>query len=65
MKNKSFNWLYNTGAFLVLASAIFKIQHWPYSSILFIVGFFTGIFGFEMEIRRLKKKIKELEADQK
>jgi hypothetical protein len=65
MENKSFSWLYNIGAFLVLTSAIFKIQHWPYSQILFIVGFFAGIFGFEMEIRRLKKKIKELEADQK
>ena len=61
----TFRGVYLAGALLVFAGAIFKLQHWPNGPVLFIIGLIVGIFGYEMEIRRLKKMIKELETDQK
>ncbi|MGQ7869004.1 type IX secretion system motor protein PorL/GldL [Sunxiuqinia sp. sy24] len=39
-------YVYNLGASIVLLGALFKLQHWPYSGLLLIVGLCTEAFIF-------------------
>ncbi|GET26142.1 hypothetical protein [Prolixibacter sp. NT017] len=66
MRNKRtetlLNILYNTSWFLVLAGALFKLQHWPYGTSLLWFGFIFGSIISSIQNMQLKKRIRELEA---
>ena len=66
MNNKrietTMNVLYSTAALLVLAGALFKLQHWPYGTSLFWFGFIFGTIVSSYDNKRLKKTIKKLKA---
>ncbi len=40
------NFTYGMGAAVVIVGALFKIQHWPYASLLLIIGLLTEAFIF-------------------
>ncbi len=61
MKNMNFRLLHNTGAILTLTGAIFKLQHWPNGSSILFIGIVIWLLGYELEIRRLRKKVNEQE----
>ncbi len=42
------NFTYGMGAAVVIVGALFKIQHWPYASLLLIVGLLTEAFIFAL-----------------
>ncbi len=67
MKNKNINLLikiaYNTSAVLVLLGAFFKLSHYPHGSLIFTIGFISGMVTMSIENYSLKKKIKELEKE--
>jgi len=62
MKNKKtdllVNLLYAFAAITILLGAFFRLQHYPYGSILLIGGFFIGTMASYFHINRLKKTIK-------
>jgi len=45
---KVMNFTYGMGAAVVIVGALFKIQHWPYASLLLIVGLLTEAFIFAL-----------------
>lgn len=55
--------LLSIAAFAVLLGAMFKLQHYPYGNQILNIGFLTSFILSGIEIRRLKKIIKELEKD--
>ena len=42
------NFTYGMGAAVVIVGALFKIQHWPYASLLLIIGLLTEAFIFAL-----------------
>lgn len=52
---------YAVSALLVLAGALFKLQHFPNGDLMLFAGFISGSIISSVEINRLKRKIKELE----
>ncbi|MCK3683434.1 hypothetical protein [Maribellus sp. YY47] len=47
---------------LILAGALFKLQHYPYGDLLFWTGIFTNLIGSAIAITLLTKRVKELET---
>jgi gliding motility-associated protein GldL len=45
---KVMNFTYGMGAAVVIVGALFKIQHWPFASLLLIVGLLTEAFIFAL-----------------
>jgi hypothetical protein len=60
MKNTN-NLIYVIAAILMIVGVIFKIQHYSSAYLLMFLGFIVGGFADRLEIRILKKRIKELE----
>lgn len=63
-------YIYNLGASIVLLGALFKLQHWPYSGPLLIVGlcteafiFFISAFEKPLEIPEWSKVYPQLKED--
>lgn len=58
---KLMNGLLGVSAFLILAGALFKLEHYPYGNLIFWIGIITSLGLSSIEISRLKKIIKVLE----
>lgn len=63
-------YVYNLGASIVLLGALFKLQHWPYSGLLLIIGLCTEAFIFlisafepPMELPEWSKVYPQLKED--
>lgn len=50
-------------ALLILAGALFKLQHWPHGDSLFTVGLYANIILSSFEISRLRKIISKSENE--
>lgn len=55
------NRLYSLATIVILSGVIFKVQHYPYGSILIYAGFLLGVIASYFQISVLKKTIKKLE----
>ncbi|PTN08090.1 GldL-related protein [Mangrovibacterium marinum] len=54
--------LLNSSAALILIGAFFKLQHYPYGTLLLDIGFIAALITASCEISRLKKIIRKLEG---
>lgn len=59
--NSTVKIVYAIAAIMVLAGAIFKLEHYPNGLYISITGFILGTATTTFEIIRLKKKNKSLE----
>ena len=48
LSKKMMNFLYGMGAAVVIVGALFKLMHWPFASLMLIVGLLTEAFIFAL-----------------
>ncbi len=53
--------LIGTSALLILTGALFKLEHYPHGNLILYVGLVASFIFGNIEIYRLRKRIKKLE----
>ena len=56
-KLSSMNFVYGIGAAIVIIGALFKIQHWPYGSLILTIGMVVEAIVFTVSAFERQQKI--------